>query len=390
MRHKINHLAACMALGLLAGTASAVEVDFSGFGQATIGRVTGGSPTVDQTSDIPYPLVPGSSYQNFNCPCAVGNYERAGVYEYGKTQLEPESLIGLQGKMTFSPDLTAVAQVVARGIGKGVELDWAYGSYNLTPSLTLQVGHKRLPLYYYSDFMYVGYAYPWVRPPQDLYAWQIYAYDGANLMHKSNVGDWSLTSNVWVGSGRDKDNSMLSKLYYGIKIDEEWKDMLGAYVEGTNDIVTARAVYMHTTVNRFGLVNGSMTPVMHGENGIVNGVGQDFYGFSLNADYNNWLLRTEVNYVDRPTVKNSYTAQSYSGGYQFGPHTVMLGWSQFRERSELWPDGVEFHTTKTLSYRWDYAKSQALKLQYDQIRDGSKWLFTGNADLLSGSVQFVF
>ena len=55
------------------------------------------------------------------------------------------------------------------------DVDWAYVSYELTPKLLVQAGHKRLPIYYYSDFMYVGYAYPWVRPPQDLYGWRVFS-----------------------------------------------------------------------------------------------------------------------------------------------------------------------------------------------------------------------
>jgi hypothetical protein len=119
-------------------------------------------------------------------------------------------------------------------------------------------------------------------------------------------------------------------------------------------------------------------------------VGQAFYGFSLNSDYNNWIVRSELNYIDRPSVKNTYTAQMYSGGYQFDKHTVMLTWAQFHERAAYWPAGVEKHTTESISYRYDFAKSQALKIQYDKIHDESGWLFTGNANLLSASWQFVF
>lgn len=378
-------------LALTAAGAMAVDTKITGFAQITVGRVLSGDATSGQSTSSPYSLFSSSEFKNYNCPCFSGNYEYAGVYEYHKTQIAPETVAGLQGDFKFTPEFSATVQAVGRGADSSAGIDWAYVSYNLLPNLKVQAGHKRLPLYYYSDFMYIGYAYPWVRPAPDLYGWQTYAYEGANLLHKSNWGQWAVTSNVWLGTHNDKNNTLLGKLYYAEKIEENWKKMIGAYVEATNDIVSVRGIFMKTEVERFKFVNGVRTVVMGGENGsVVNNVGQNFYGLAFNVDYEDWLLRTEMNYIDRPTVKNTYTAQSYSGGRQFGAHTVMLGWSQFRERSAIWPDYIEKHTTKSISYRWDFTKSQAVKMQYDSVKDESKFLFTGNAKVLSASWNYAF
>lgn len=373
-------------LTILSSPAFAVDSSFSGFAQLTVGRVLSGSAS----GPTPYQLnaQPGYSYQ---CPCFAGNYEYAGVYEYHKTDLKPESLAGVQGNFKFTPELSATVQVVARGADSSVNADWAYGSYKISENLTLQAGRKRLPLYYYSDYMYVGYAYPWLRPSQDLYAWQIYSYDGANLLYTNNVGDWTYTANAWVGRRKSTDNELLGNLYYGSRIDESWKKMVGGYIDASNDIFSLRGVYMHTVVERYAVVNGVRSLVMTGKNGdFVNDVGQAFYGISLNMDYQNWLVRSEINYINRPSVKNTYTAQSYSGGYKMDKHTWMLSWSQFQERAEYWPTGTEKHATTSLSYRWDYTTSKALKVQFDKIKDKSKFQFTGDANLLAASWQIVF
>lgn len=383
---QIAKISALATLTILSYSAHAVDSSFSGFAQLTVGRVFSGS----SDSPVPYQLnaKPGYSYQ---CPCFTGNYEYAGVYEYHKTDLKPESLAGVQGNFKFTPELSATVQVVARGADSSVNADWAYGSYKISDSLTLQVGRKRLPLYYYSDYMYVGYAYPWVRPSQDLYAWQIYSYDGANLLYTNNVGDWTYTGNVWIGRRKTTDNELLGNLYYSTQIDESWKKMVGGYIDASNDIFSLRGVYMHTIVERYSVVNGVRSLVMTGQNGdFVNDVGQAFYGVSLNMDYKNWLLRSEINYINRPSVKNTYTAQSYSGGYKMDKHTFMISWSQFQERAAYWPTGTEKHDTTSLSYRWDYTTSQALKVQFDKINDKSKFQFTGDANLLSASWQIVF
>ncbi|SHN32635.1 hypothetical protein SAMN05192549_107310 [Duganella sacchari] len=382
----IAKLSALATLTIFSTAAYAVDSSFSGFSQLTVGRVLSGS----SSGPVPYQLnaQPGYSYQ---CPCFTGNYEYAGVYEYHKTDVKQESLAGVQGNFKFTPDLSATVQVVARGADSSVNADWAYGSYKISDNLTLQAGRKRLPLYYYSDYMYVGFAYPWLRPSQDLYAWQIYSYDGANLLYTSNVGDWTYTGNVWIGRRKSTDNELLGNLYYSTRIDESWKKMIGAYLDASNDIFSVRGVYMHTVVERYSVINGTRSLVMTGANGdFVNDVGQAFYGISFNVDYKNWLVRSEINYINRPSVKNTYTAQSYSGGYKMDKHTFLLSWSQFQERSEYWPTGTEKHATTSLTYRWDFTSSQALKVQFDKIKDKSKFQFTGDANLLAASWQMVF
>lgn len=377
--------------GTCTTNALAIDYKLSGFAQVVAGRVLSGKPTAGQTADNPYSYSakPG---ENYRCPCFVANYERPTVYEFHETSAAPETLAGVQADISFTPSFGATVQTVARAGDGTLEFDWAYASLKLAPNLTLQAGRKRLPLYYYSDYMYVGYAYPWIRPNQDLYAWQIYSYDGANLLYNTSLGHWDLNANVWIGSRHTKDNDMLGKLYYTTQIDEKWKSMVGGYVELSDDIFNLRGVYMNTKVDRYAVAaDGTRSPAMSGEGGRPeNSVGQAFYGLSLNADYHNWIVRTEMNYVNRPSVKNNYLAQSYSGGYQFGNHLVMLSWGKFRERAAYWPDGVEIHTTRSISYRWDFSKSQAFKLQLDSIKDETKFLFTGDARLLSAAWNIVF
>lgn len=390
MQFKAGYVAAIFGTLVYSSTALAVDVKVTGFAQVTVGRVIGGSPTDNQTAPTPYPLWGSTDLKNYQCPCFAGNYEYSGIYEYGKTQLEPETLGGVQGDFQFTPDISATVQVVARGADNSATVDWAYGTYKITPNLSVQVGRKRLPLYYYSDYMYVGYAYPWVRPNQDLYAWQIYSFDGASLVYKTSWNDWAIKSGAWVGGRQDSNNSLLGNLYYGEKIDERWNNMFGAYASATNDVVEVRGVFFRTDIDRYRYPGGVQTLVMGGANGLVNGVTQNFYGISVNVDYESWLLRSELNVIDRPSVQNTYFAQAYSAGRQFGPHTVMVSWSQFRENAAYWPDGTEKHSTTSLSYRWDFAKNQALKLQYDVMKDESKWLFTGSPQLLSASWNVVF
>lgn len=67
--------------------------------------------------------------------------------------------------------LTATTQVLAEGSNDfQMEVEWAYVSYSITPSLIVQTGRLRTPFYLYSSALDVGYTYHWISPPAPVYA----------------------------------------------------------------------------------------------------------------------------------------------------------------------------------------------------------------------------
>jgi hypothetical protein len=186
--------------------------------------------------------------------------------------------------------------------------------------------------------------------------------------------------NIWMGEQRDKDNATLGKLYYGSTIDENWRNIIGGYVDFSNDIFDVRLVTMRNTVDRYSTFGGNTDHV-------TNQVKQSFYGLAFNVDYEGFLLRTEMNYFNRPSVKDNYTSYLLGGGYKYQDVTGVLTWSRFKER---YANGPEIHTTRSATVRWDFHRNMALKLQYDDISDQSQFPFTGNAKLLSASWNMVF
>ena len=388
MRPSLLYAALGVACASLTGSALALETSINGFINVTAGKVLSGH----REDYVPPPVYPGTEVrQTYHCPCYAGNWENAGIYESGSWSASAETSLGLQGNFMIDDRLSATLQVVGRGASNfKADVDWAYMSYELTPKLLVQAGHKRLPIYYYSDFMYVGYAYPWVRPPQDLYGWQVFSYNGANLLFRDSYGEWSIKANAWAGESRDDDNIMMSKLYYGGRIDETWKDIIGGYVDFGNEFVTARAVTMRNKVDRTQFVSG-VPYVLHKD------VAQSFIGLALNADWKNFVLRSEVNQFKRPVSQNIYKSYLAGGGYRMGKVTLMLTRSKFREIARDWEE-IEAHSTNSATLRWDFDQAVALKLQYDKARDDSKYNmlngnvngFLGNTKLLTVSLQASF
>jgi hypothetical protein len=223
----------------------------------------------------------------YKCPCSVQNWEYTGIYEKEKGwQFDQESLIGVQIK-EFSSTFSATAQFIARANnpnqGSRPTVDWAYLTWQPSEdsAWTFQAGRFRIPLYYYSDYLYVGYAYPWVRPAPDVYGWPIYAYNGANVSYRTQLGqsDWAMTATAWTGSYSQSNNAYYTRLYYGTPTDDAWKKILGASVTVNNGIFDVRAMMMRheETVSQNDPVAGTVY--------LLKDQPTRIYGLSANMDY---------------------------------------------------------------------------------------------------------
>lgn len=367
MRHPIGRAVLALGLGLaMSGGASADDrLSISGFATLGAGKALSGV-----TQD----------YYSFHCPCYIANYPDVGIYE-SSWSLKPDSRAGLQGSYKLSDDFSLTGQVTGHaGNDMKPTVDWAYASWNLSNAWTLQAGRKRLPLFGYSDFFQVGYAYPWIRPPGDLYGWQIVAYNGANLQYRGSVAGVAVATNVWVGTETDTDNRMLGLVYYGDKVKETWKGIMGAYVELSFDWGSLRAVAMRNKVDRW--VGGAVNKA---------GVKQQFYGITFNVDKDDWVLRSEINRFERPdTPQDIYNVYFIGIGRRFGDWLPMLTYSRFTEDFKDDPTQNEKHNTWSATLRWDFRSDMALKLQYDRFKDQSAFPFVGNSKALAISLDYLF
>jgi len=174
---KSRKLAAGAMLALAcASNANAVDFEFSGFASAIVGKTFGAcTPENGLATD----------YAG-GCTRFVADWGHAGVYT-DKWSANPESKLGLQATAKFTPMWSATGQVVARLLEghPAAEVEWAYVTFQPNANWSIQAGRKRVPLFFYSDFQDVGYAYPWVRVPQDVYGWDVVNYNGANVAYSN-------------------------------------------------------------------------------------------------------------------------------------------------------------------------------------------------------------
>lgn len=411
----MNNTAWMAALALVATTVVAqaqentgVELTGSGFATVGIGRMIGGTR---------------GNVGDYNCPCYISDYAQAGVYD-GRSGLQwkPDSKLGLQG--TASVDnrrLSLTTQVVARGARDGkVDLEWLYGSYKLTDSVTLQAGRKRIPMFYFSDTQDIGVAFPWTHLPPQLYGWDAVNYNGANILFQTHLGDWAATANLLAGNETFKDSGDY-KIYLGRQnsTDVRWKKLIGGDLTLSKDWLETRLVYLQSDTQTKIVANGVWDAATGAYDGILDSdwfpqpaFKQRIYGVAVNADYDKWLVRSELIRIDRPGQNYRDYASLVGVGYRLGKWQPMLTHSRYwgkamadRDGNPADPSVLEAHYSLALTLRYELTTSSDIKIQFDRQVDqsGPNWGIAsdsssptgvgtpyGNARLLTVSYDLVF
>ncbi|MCK5335314.1 MAG: hypothetical protein KAQ67_04095 [Gammaproteobacteria bacterium] len=310
----------------------------------------------------------------------LADYPNTGVYDENLS-FAPDTTIGIQLKNKLSPEYEAVMQLLSRGTNDfTVDIDWAYLNYSISPETSLQIGRKRLPLYFYSDFYELGFAYHWIRPPADNYTWQITNYTGFSLIHETELENWDALFMLYFGHEKDKDNQLLGFLSgNGTVYDETWKNMIGFVSEFSTEQYELRFTIMSSVLDRD--INGLP---------YLSNVEQLFYGFSFNVNIDSYILLSEFNRYERPENEKYVSTYMISLGYKIQKYTPHFTYSEFKQTQVL-NGGDEFHFTYSLGLRRELNKSTALKIQYDKTTDkGVNTTITGDGELLSFGLDFVF
>jgi hypothetical protein len=379
-----------------AQNAGGVEYVGSGFMTLGVGKMLGGTD---------------AKVSDYKCPCFIADYAQAGVYENkNDLQWKPDTKLGVQGSAFFdNRRFGLTTQIVARGARDGdANLEWLYGSYKINDKVTLQVGRKRLSMFYFSDTQDVGFALPWAHLPPQLYGWEAVNYNGANLMIQDSIGDWSATLNL-VAGGETFKNSGYWKIYNGRRsqTDVRWKNIVGGDLTLQKDWLETRFVFLQSQTQTKLTSKGVWDPTTQTYDGALDAdwwpepsFKQRIYGVAVNIDRDNWLLRSELIRIDRPGQSFRDFASIVGVGYRYGKWQPMITHSRYwgESVSDRWGSPVddsvlEGHRTIALTLRYDLTTSSAIKLQYDSQKDqsGKNWSPNyGNSRLLTATYDVVF
>ncbi|MCU4675652.1 porin [Catenovulum sp. 2E275] len=327
-----------------------------------------------------------------------------------------ESLFALQASANLDDGLSATAQFMSRGRDDfEVDVEWAYLSYELTDSTRINAGRLRLPFFRYSDFLDVGYAYTWVRPPQAVYDLPYSSYDGLSILHSTTLGDFDIEVQGTLGTASEEIE------VEGTPANTELDDLYGLNLSATYDWLYLRAVYMIGQAS-FDISNPQLNQLLQAlmltgnsnaaEQIKVDSDSSSFAGIGFGVDKSDWIFQGEIT---QTKVDDSFIADRYRSyvslahrfdvltpyityqkiddkanptGYNLAvesgvlPADVLAGIKTFLQSQEQDAEG-EYYSIGT---RYDFHPSASFKADLT-IWNGE---YTQDAQVISFAVDMVF
>ncbi|MCV2883822.1 hypothetical protein OE749_03790 [Aestuariibacter sp. AA17] len=363
----MNKITACISLALISGAANAVDMDsirIHGFGSVVAASVIDG-------------------------PGYIAEYPNLGTYdEDDSISFSPESRLGIQMMGNISERFSATTQIMLRGANDyDPEIAWAYLTYNVSNEGTLQAGRLRVPVYHFSEYMDVGYAYPWIRIPSDTYSLDLINYNGARYSHNFYIGESTLGLTFSYGNQTNDDDELMSYLFPE-RIDRDFSDIIGivanldlggivlrsSYVEA--EMLETRHLSNFVAQNVLGLPDAILYP---SSTGLTDSDGNSlvafdteydisFFDASVNATFGDLGIFLEYNKY-KPFYKSYFGSLTYT----FGTVQAYVLYSKF-DLDLPW----ESHDTQSVGLRWDFDTNVALKFDISKFDDTGYNPFTGD------------
>ncbi|MGI1998229.1 hypothetical protein [Shewanella frigidimarina] len=300
-----------------------------------------------------------------------------------------DSKVGLQATFDISDRTQAVLQLMMRGeYDWEVEAEWAYLSHRFENGIKLRGGKLRVPLFMYSDYLDVGYAQPFARPPEEVYgAVPFSSYTGAGASYDVDYDDSTLTMQIFGGESTVKST------------DTDVSNLMGANVSWTDETWTLRAVYGQAQLDGSAnsevdveLAPGVITQAdyivleLNDEKGTFAGVGASYDNGEVIAVTE--LTRVEVDGA-YPDTDSGYLTLGYRIK-EFTPY-VTVAYMKTQDNNERLPISqaaavqmVAFNAERmaySLGLRWDAIDNVAVKFDVtyaDDFGDTSGG-FSGNS-----------
>ncbi|SFD59512.1 hypothetical protein [Pseudoalteromonas denitrificans] len=382
MKYFKQSLSALLVSSSLISGYVCADINISGFGSIVAGKTLG---TVDD------PLNPGQKRDEI----LTADFYDVGQYN-NDFSFKPETMFALQFVADMGEKLKVTGQLVAKGTDDfSPEFDWYYLTYQATDELTLMAGRRNIPMYYFSEFSEVGYAYPWMRPPSNLYWWQVTQFNGLTAMYDFTLGDYSNTVSFFYGNEYSNDNKEMNyydKLYGGTAraVNEFWTDILGINWNLSGDFFDVRFVYFQNDRDRDTIAqDGSVT--------VMTPFSQTFLGFGGTVDLAQFTILFDMNMVEYDDAHGTeYPTYLISLVYNMDEFHPYLSYSKadHKRSKRVVKDDYEEHYLMSYGIRYDFHPSASIKLQYDKFveqgHEATGWAYHGDSDTISIGVDFIF
>lgn len=280
-----------------------------------------------------------------------------------------ENRVGLQISSTLSDQLKFTGLWIAHGGSNhfASNVDWAYLDYQISENFNVHVGKYKIPQFLVSDYADVGFAYPWVRPPRDVYATNpLVAISGVNLFYNVPFSGNNVLFQLFAGSGEHEvylpaqsiANSpvlMAAGLTPGTQATVNTKNTQGVNIVFTRGNFTFRAGQFVTTV--------FAKPLIEDTKGSFSGIGTNF-------EIGRLVVYSE--YIDRHTPDKTIVAFPdqkawYATlGLKLGNSLTYVTQSKIKEGDNPSDLAIK-ERSRALGMRFELGASSALKFEAMQV-----------------------
>lgn len=360
----------------------------------------------------------------------VGNlFQLEGAGYSSQVSSKVDSRLGLQVTAELTPKLSGVVQVVTEQEADGdirPSLEWANVKYDFTPDFSMRAGRMVQSTFMVSEYRKVGYATPWVRPPEEVYRMiPVTNFDGVDFSYRHRFGKYINTlratfgrSDAELGDGSD----VRARKAITLSNTLEWDDFslfasLGRYrltIEALNPFFDAFRQFGpegEAIAERYDVDDSQVTILTTG----------------ARYDPGDWFVTGEIGGSSSRTFIGDLRGAYVTGGYRFGEFTPYVSFAQAWVSSATSDPGVPTEglpppladtagelnfvlneilgsaaeqKSLTLGTRWDLARNMAVTMQYEYLdmASGSPGLLVnpqpdfrpgGSASVVSLTLDFV-
>lgn len=311
---------------------------------------------------------------------------------------EQDSRVGLQVSAQVNPKTTITAQLLGRAREEDYDafFDWGFVGYTLNEAWEIRAGKIKFPTYLISDYIEVGFAYPWIRPPQEVYTSNpLTAISGVDALFRTVVGNSDLLIQPYIGTSRGQSTVVpqgalevnagfpaAAQLPLGAPGSVEFAEFEAENLIGINasmawDSFTVRAGFLDIEVSADGL-------------GVTSNEGAQFWSLGGTMDHNNFVGYAE--YFEReidgaanlgfPNQKGYYATL----GYRIDKWLPHLTYAKLEDNDNPtnptdcggFPCGEPLkQESVTAGVRYELGAGAALKFEAQFVEPEGRGLFTG-------------
>ncbi len=314
-----------------------------------------------------------------------------------------DSRLGAQLGVALAKKWSAVVQIGVEqryDLSYEPQVEWANIKYQATPDLAVRVGRIALPIFLAADYRKIGYAYPWVRTPTEVYGGvPITNNDGVDLAYRWQYAGVKHTTQAFYGKTRIHLTDTTGVKAHGLA---------GA----THTIEWGPATFRmsaFTTVLNVNIVRELFDGYRQfGPAGIAladkyDVIDKRFTGYAIGVNYDpgKWFVMAEAGQKNGRSFLAKSVGMYASAGYRAGEWTPYVSYAMTESKSPTNDPGLSLagmpgrqaavaaqlnagldkllktmasQTSVAVGVRWDFRPDMALKLQYDRAtpRDGSR------------------